>query len=382
MVTAEPLSASVDALPLLGNPTGVGEFCRGALTALSGQEGLHVSAFAVTWRRRAAVRERLPSGVRLTHRAMPARPLRALWASHDYPPLEWFVGRSDLVHGTNSDVPPAGRAATLMTVHDLTPLRFPELSNRASPDYPDLIRRALRRGAWVHTDSESVASEVRDVFGAPADRVRAIAPGIPPLAIVSPQSSAEALADVGLRGARYILAVGTAEPRKDLPGLVRAFDAVAGADPDLLLVLAGPPGWGEGALEAAVGVARNRDRIRRLGWVSDVVLASLLGGASLLAYPSIYEGFGFPPLQAMSAGVPVVASRAGSLPEVLGDAACLVDPGDHDQLAGALQHTMEDDSARQRLIQKGKDRAASFSWTRFGAAMAQLYRDVVQAHRA
>ena len=147
-------------------------------------------------------------------------------------------------------------------------------------------------------------------------------------------------------------------------------------------MLAGPPGWGEGALDAAIGAARNRDRIRRLGWVSDTVLFSLLGGATLLAYPSIYEGFGFPPLQAMAAGVPVIASRAGSLPEVLGDAACLVDPGDHDQLAGALRHTMEDDSARQLLIRRGKDRAASFSWTTFGAAMAQLYRDVVEAHGA
>ena len=380
MVTPESLSVTVDALPLLGNPTGVGAFCRGALTALSRQEGLHVSAYAVTWRRRASVRERLPAGVRLTHRAMPARPLHALWSTRDSPPLEWFVGRSDLIHGTNSDVPPA-RAATLMTVHDLTPVRFPELSNRASPNYPDLIRSALRRGAWVHTDSEYVASEVRDVFGAPADRVRAIAPGIPRLATVPPRAREQAIDDVGLRGARYILSVGTAEPRKDLPGLVRAFDAVAGADPDLLLVLAGPPGWGEGALDAAIGAAHNRDRVRRLGWVSDGVLATLIDGASLLAYPSIYEGFGFPPLQAMAAGVPVVASSAGSLPEVLGDAACLVDPGDHDQLAGALRNTMEDDSARQLLIRRGRDRAATFSWTTFGTDMAQLYRDVVQAHR-
>ena len=203
VVTPESLSVTVDALPLLGNPTGVGAFCRGALTALSRQEGLHVSAYAVTWRRRAAVRERLPGGVRLTHRAMPARPLHALWASHDYPPLEWFAGRSDLVHGTNSDVPPAGRAATLVTVHDLTPVRFPELSNSASPDYPDLIRSALRRGAWVHTDSEYVASEVRDVFGAPAepragDRSRHSTPRHRPAAVERAGSST----DVGLRGAR------------------------------------------------------------------------------------------------------------------------------------------------------------------------------------
>ncbi len=127
---------------------------------------------------------------------------------------------------------------------------------------------------------------------------------------------------------------------------------------DVALVLAGPPGWGEQALASAVTASGARDRIVRTGWVEQAELAALLGHASVLAYPSLYEGFGFPPLQAMRAGVPVVATRAGSLPEVLGDGALFVDAGDHDGLVGALDAALGDETLRGRLI------AAGTAWSR------------------
>ena len=372
----------MDALPLLGSPTGVGAFCLGALRSLSQQEELRVTAFAVTRGRSADVRERLPSGVALAQGPMPARPLHALWSRCPLPPLELFVGNVDVVHGTNSQVPPTFRAAPVVTVHDLTPVRFPELTNRLSPDYRALIHLALRRGAWVHTDSEFVAREVIDTFGVPAYRVRGVAPGIPPLPALTQEVARSVVEqELGQEPPRYLLAVGTAEPRKDLPGLVRAFDDVARQDPDLRLVLVGAPGWGEHALTESIDAAQYRDRIVRTGWVGDVTLSAFLTRAAVLVYPSIYEGFGFPPLQAMAAGVPVVASSAGSLPEVLGGAAWLFEQGDHDKLVAALLRTLRDDVVRERLVRKGHARADMFNWSQFGLGMSKLYRDLHEEHR-
>jgi glycosyltransferase involved in cell wall biosynthesis len=373
---------AVDATPLLGHPTGVGVFCEGALGALAQRPGLSVSAYAISWRRRRGIQAHLPPGVAAGQRAMPARPLHALWARVDFPPLEWFVGRVDVVHGTNFVVPPTGSAGALVSVHDLTPMHHPELCNQATLAYPALIRRALRRGAWVHTDSAFVAGEVIEAFAADPDRVRAVSPGIPPLPAVGDAESArvlEGLLPPGLM--RYCLAVGTAEPRKDLPGLVRAFTDATRGRSDVALVLAGPPGWGEQSLSDAIAESKAQQRVVRTGWLEPDALGALMARAELLAYPSLYEGFGFPPLQAMQAGVPVVATGAGSLREVLGDAALLVEPGDQDALAAALQSCLDDESLRRRLRAAGTARAATFSWDRCGAGLEALYRDVAGGTR-
>ena len=372
---ASPLRVAVDATPLLGRPTGVGAFCSGLLAGLACRADVAVSAFAVSWRRRRGIGRLVPPGVSVVDRPMPARPLHLAWRHAGVPPLEWFTGPADVVHGTNFVVPPARRAARVATVHDLTTVRFPELCDGPTLAYPRLVRRALAEGAWIHTPSAAVAAEVVDVLGASVDRVRAVHSGVPPL----PPPDRAAAARYRPPGIdRYVLAVGTAEPRKDLPGLVRAFDELAGDRPDLGLVLCGPPGWGSEALDSALDSASHRRRIVVTGWVDDATLSGLLSQAAVLAYPSRYEGFGFPPLQAMAAGVPVVATRAGALPEVLGDAASLVAVGDAAALAGALSRVLDDDAARDDLVARGSERAASYTWDRCAAGLTALYRDAAR----
>jgi glycosyltransferase involved in cell wall biosynthesis len=370
---------AIDATPLLGNPTGVGVFCAGALPALAARPELELHAFSVSWRGRTALSGLLPE-VGARQRPMPASVLHRLWRYADGPPLEWFTGAVDVVHGTNFVVPPTRRAASVVTVHDLTPLRFPELANRTSLRYPALLRRALRRGSWVHAVSEFVADEVRQEFDVDPDRVRVVAHGVPPLPDVDDEAARDIVRRVLPEGASsYVLAVGTAEPRKDLPGLVQAFDALAKEHRELALVLAGPPGWGEQAVADAVARAAARARIVRAGWVDQRVLSALLHSAAVLAYPSRYEGFGFPPLQAMAAGVPVVATRTGAVSEIVGDGALLVSPGQPEELADGLDKVLCQADLRQALTSAGRARAAHFSWSACGEGLARLYGEAAAA---
>jgi glycosyltransferase involved in cell wall biosynthesis len=312
------------------------------------------------------------------HDVVPARPLHAAWAHSSLPPVEWFVGRHDVVHGSNFVVPPTRSAARVVTVHDMTVVRFPELCDTPTLAYPGLIRRAVAEGAWVHTPSSFVAEEVVAEFGVDPARVRAVHHGVPEL----PTGGGDP--GVGLPDGchRYVLAVGTIEPRKDYPLLVRSFDEVAAAHPDVALVVVGSDGWGAAAFGDAVAAAAARDRIVRPGYLDDAGLAAALRGADALAYPSRYEGFGFPPLQAMAAGVPVVATAAGAVPEVVGDGAWLVPAGDGDALAARLVEALSGGDAVDALVARGRARASHFSWERCADGLAGLYRDAAAARGA
>jgi glycosyltransferase involved in cell wall biosynthesis len=317
---------------------------------------------------------------------MPARPVHRAWRLTSLPPIEWFTGRVDVVHGTNFIVPPARRAARVLTVHDLTTVRFPEMCDDYTQTFPPLVRRAIRQGAWVHTPSAFVREEVIELLGAAPERVRAVHHGVPPVdscgaGSVEGAGSVDAVGSVEGAGSGpvpdgpYVLALGTVEPRKDLATLVRAFDHVADRHRDLSLVVAGRAGWGTERFEAAVAASPWRDRLVRLGYVSEAHRSCLLRGATLFAFPSVYEGFGFPPLEAMAAGVPVVTTTAGALPEVVGDGAELVEPGDADALAAAIDRLLVDDGARADLMARGHKRITAFSWKECAAGLAALYRD-------
>ncbi len=346
----------------------MGNFTLGLLEGLSRLGSLDVGVYAVTWRMRPQLAARLPEGIRLIGRPMPARPVRALWERRIEVPLELFTGRLDVVHGTNFVVPPTRRAARVVTVHDLTPLHFPEMCHPATLVFPRLVRRALGQGAWVHTHSRFVADEVIDAFGADPGRVRVVWSGIPTMA--APVGTARRFPF-----GRYVLAIGTVEPRKDYPGLVRAFDALAATRPDTGLVIVGADGWGAAEFRAAVERSPHRRRIVQLGYVEDAELTAVLSGAAVLAYPSRYEGFGYPPLQAMASGVPVVATAAGSIPEVVGDAALVVAPGDSDALAEALASVLDQRDLSVRLARAGRERAGTFSWESCAGGISDLYRE-------
>ena len=334
------LSVGFEATPLLGRPTGVGAFCLGALDRARGDPVRGGLGLRRQLAPTPAPRGAGPPGDPDRQRAMPARPLHAAWSRGWPPPVEWFVGRHEVVHGTNFVVPPTRSAARVVTVHDLTVVLYPELCDPPTLRFPDLIRRAVADGAWVHTPSQYVADQVVAEFSIHPERVRAVHHGIPVPPAPGPRPAAPAApADPPARGVRPLRpgrrdhraaqglpAAGVGVRRAGRPTTRRWrwwwWAPTAGA-PSALPPPSRHPRGGTGSCVP--------------GYLDDRGLDAVLRHASVLAYPSRYEGFGFPPLQAMAAGVPVVATAAGALPEVVGDGALLVDPGDRDGLAGELE---------------------------------------------
>jgi len=365
----QPLRVAFDAAPLLPPHTGIGRVTHELISRLASREDLELTSYVLGIRGREGLPAALPTGVQQSTRRLPARPMRQLWLHSGQPRFERLVGRFDLVHGTNFVVPPTTHTPTLVTVHDLVALIHPDVVEHHSRIYPALIAKAIERGAWVQVASEWVANEVRSAFAVRDDRVVTIANGVTP---VTGGDAAAGRASVGFD--RYILAMGTIEPRKRYPDLIAAFDQVAANDTELGLVIVGKIGWGRDPFDAAIASAHHADRIRHLGWIDEP--ASVLRGATVLAYPSLYEGFGLPPLEAMTVDVPVVTTRAGAVPEVVGDAALVVPVGDIDALADALTRAVSNDSLRDQLIAAGRTRVRKYSWDVAAEQHARLYHRV------
>jgi glycosyltransferase involved in cell wall biosynthesis len=279
------------------------------------------------------------------------------------------------VHATNFIVPPT-RRPSVVTVHDCSFEHHPETVDPVVRRFGPLLRRAVARGVTVHVTTEYVAGEVEDIYGPglrDAGRVEVVPFGVPALGVPAPASrELAALADAG----PYVLALGTLEPRKNLATLVRAFGLIGRNHPEVRLVLAGRDGPARPEIDIAASALPPEvgARVVFAGEVDDGARRSLLERARLLAYPSVYEGFGFPMLEAMTLGVPVLAARAGALPEVAGDAAELADPADVDALAVGLDRLLGDDARRRDLIARGHVRVRSFSWDESAQRLSALYR--------
>lgn len=364
-----PLPVAIEATSLLGARTGIGAMTAALLDRFAADPDLAVTGLTVSWRGRRAAADALPPGIAERSLLFPANLAHALWARRTGPQVRGYA----LVHGPNYVVPPSAGAVELVSVHDFGPWHFPELvTAHARHYYPRLVARALERGAHVHVDSAFVGSEATELLGVSPDRVHVVHLGF----------------DAGVNGdgargrqlvgrQHYVLAVGTIEPRKDHPTLVAAMAELRSVDPSLALVVAGGDGWGTEAFEASLQANAMTDRVVRLGYVSDRDRADLLAGAACLAFPSRYEGFGIPPLEAMAAGVPVVATTAGSLPEVCGEGARYVAPGQPTELAAAIAEVVTDDDRRTELIAAGRANVARFSWDTMAKEMAGLYRRLV-----
>jgi glycosyltransferase involved in cell wall biosynthesis len=283
-----------------------------------------------------------------------------------------------LFHGTNYEVPLWGGGAKVVTVHDLSLLLRPETHER------ERVRRARRRlplmlraADAVITPTESVRREVCEHLRAPAAKVFAVPEAARECFRPSALSETEeARRRLGV-GGEFLLAVGTVEPRKNLPALLSAFEEVLKARPagGLQLVVAGGRGWLSNPLFEAVERSPARGRVVFTGYLADPELRALYSSCRLFVYPSLYEGFGLPPLEAMSCGAAVVAGRAAAVAEVTGGAARLVNTDDRREFASVLLELLDDDAARRALADAGLRRASEYSWERTARMTLEVYAE-------
>ncbi|MCU1502888.1 MAG: putative glycosyltransferase, partial [Ilumatobacteraceae bacterium] len=324
-----------DVGPLAGARTGIGHAVAAMRDALRRRDDVHIEEYLVSFRAEPMAGERrLP---------LPAMVALRLWARMDHPLADRWIPDVDVIHGTNYVVPPS-RARRLVSVYDCWFLRHPSEVSADARRAGEVLRRAVAAGAAVHASSHATADAARELL--PGADVTVIPLGALPILTAPTIAPIAELAD-----RPFIVAIGTLERRKNLPALVRAFGLIAAEHTEVHLVLAGADGDDRPAIDGAVddiGTAAAA-RVLLTGRVDAPSRAWLLHHAAVLAYPSLDEGFGFPLLDAMQLRVPVVASNAGSIPEVAGDAALLSAPGDVERLAANLATALADDEARARL---------------------------------
>jgi glycosyltransferase involved in cell wall biosynthesis len=276
----------------------------------------------------------------------------------------------------NYVVPPT-KLPRVVTVYDCWALLNPAQCSSITNDAMKALRRAIQTGAVVHASSHATATTLRELF--PTVRIEMIYLGAPEHRLTSSRTTRpDALSDMG--DAPFIVAIGTAEKRKNYPRLVEAFALAAHENSDLQLVIAGSAGDDSALLQQAIDSLSPKlaERVHLIGRVTDENIAWLYQQATAMAYPSLDEGFGFPLLEAMSANLPIVGSKRGSIPEVSGTAAILVDPLDVPALAEALINVATNSELRIKLQAAGATQLQSFSWEKTAQQLVNLYNDLVK----
>lgn len=305
------------------------------------------------------------------------RRLTQLWQRLRFPlPVEVFTGRLDLLHAPDFVVPPT-RAPALVTVHDLSFLVYPQFAARGMARYlSDAVPRSVRRSALVLADSEATRQDLGRLLHVPLERVTVVYPGVSDAFRPLPPETSTALRHkLGLPDA-FLLFVSTLNPRKNVSRLVEAFAMLIENDqrPGLKLVLAGQRGWLYEEIFATIERLQLGEQVLLLDFVDDNDLPALYNAAVACVYPSLYEGFGLPVLEALACGTPVVTADNSSLPEVAADAAVLVDAGSTAAIAAGIARVLDDAALRERLRAAGLERATHFTWERAAEQVLACYQ--------
>ena len=386
-MSGRPLVVSLDVTAVPLDPRGAGRYTVELVDALGARDDVDL----VLWSRRRDgdrwhprhVDARPGTGDRVVRAIAPGpRPARLVWEQARLPSL---LARQapppDLHHAPHYTMPERARLPQVVTIHDLTFLDHPEWHERTKvPVFRRAIGVAARRASALVCVSEFTARRLRERCH-PAGPVFVVPHGVDHarFRVEEPEPGADAarLAGLGVRPP-FVLFLGTLEPRKAVPTLVGAFDALAPSHPELTLVLAGGRGWGADDVDAALASSAHRDRVVRTGYVDDEAVPPLLRSAAAVAYPAVEEGFGLPALEALACGTPLVTTAGSAMAEAAAGGALLVAPGSRQELAAALEEALAGGPAADDRRRLGLEAAARHTWAASAAGHVAAYRAAVE----
>lgn len=376
------LKLAVNAGALLAPSTGVGQYVQHLMQEVVKYNDIEAQFFyAKAWSEVVgAPPDAIWRGARRFRSSLGRILPNAYIVSRWYQQLNFWRGTTrtkfDLYHEPNF-MPFRFKGPTVVTVHDLSFIAHPDShpKDRVSA-LNKYVPWAVNKAEHVIVDSEFTRREVMSAFGISETKVSAVHLGVSNC--FYPRDAVDCaswLSTQRLTYRGYVLAVGTIEPRKNVLGLIQAYAALPQELRDRFpLVIAGMKGWRDAEINACLRGVRGKLDVRVLGYVDSAMLPILYAGARLLAYPSIYEGFGLPPLEAMASKTPVIAANSSSIPEVVGTAAILVDPYDTGAISEQLRRLLEDDDAAEKLAEAGFERAKCFTWTSCAGKTVEIYK--------
>jgi glycosyltransferase involved in cell wall biosynthesis len=373
------VQVAIDYTPAVRQSAGVGRYTRGLVEALA--EIDFDDQYVLFCAGGAPARSSWPPNFRVRRSAIPSRWLTAAWNKWGLPlPAEAFTGGCDLFHSPDFVLPPLRSARGIVTVHDLSFMRLPTCADPGLRSYLERsVPRAVGAAHRVLADSWNTRNDLIELLQVDPDKISVVTAGVDK--IFAPVHDSDRLAQARVRYGlprQFLISVGTLEPRKNYTRLISAYARMrrkTGLPHELAIV--GKPGWLYDDIYEQVQAEGVGEQIRFLGFVPDVDLAALYTLAELMVFPSLYEGFGIPPLEAMACGTPVVSSNNSSLPESVGNAALTVNAEDIEGIADAMAEVLGDSSLHARLIELGRIQAAKFTWHSAAQELLVVYRQAM-----
>ncbi len=371
---------AIDYTAALEQGGGIGRYTRELITALARQDAQTDYRLFAAGQSVATLPD--PPGVNFAWgpSRLDAEWLARIWHRARLPiHIERWTGPISLLHAPDFTLPPTRKGTrTILTVHDLSFVCTPETATPGLRAYLNsVVPRSVARVDRVLADSEATRQDLIDLYRTPPDKINVLYSGVDArFHPIQDETTLQAVRSrYGIGDVPYVLSVGTVQPRKNYGRLVEALHRLDRGD--LRLVIVGGKGWLDDPLYRKVADLGLEKRVLLPGFVPDEDLPAIYSAARAFAFPSIYEGFGIPPLEAMACGVPVVTSNTSSLPEVVGDAGLMVEPLDVDALAGALERVLDDEDLRRALIERGHLRAQTFTWEAAARQLRRHYVDLV-----